>query len=94
MVKHIQGSSTSLRLTNLGNCKLMFWSARLLQLTKFPPVFCLYASLPRTSLLQGNASAGAKQLRQHFIFMVAGAQPVAYKPDCNAKPVSEVRVRT
>jgi len=36
-----------------------FRSAGPIQNTKFPPVFRLYASLPRTSLLQGIAATGA-----------------------------------
>jgi hypothetical protein len=42
------------------------------QNNKFLPVFCFYASLPRTSLLQGNASTGARGPKQHFIFRAAG----------------------
>jgi len=37
-------------------------SAWLVQNTKLLPVFRLYASLPRTSLLQGNTTTGAKWL--------------------------------
>jgi len=52
--------------------KIYIWSARPVLKRKFPPVFRFYASLPRASLLQVNASTGAKQLRQFFIFRVAG----------------------
>jgi hypothetical protein len=34
-------------------------SAIPVQNNQFLPVFCFYASLPRTSLLQGNTSTGA-----------------------------------
>ncbi|WP_230145184.1 MULTISPECIES: hypothetical protein [unclassified Pedobacter] len=37
------------------------------------PVLRLYASPPRTSLLQGTASTGARWPRQYSIFEVAGA---------------------
>jgi len=42
--------------------------------TKFFPIFCFYAfpNVRDTSLLQGNASTGAKWLRQLFNLGVAG----------------------
>ncbi|CAH0153876.1 hypothetical protein SRABI27_00591 [Pedobacter sp. Bi27] len=41
----------------------IIWSAPPVQNKKFLPVLRFYASLPRTSLLQGNAATGAKQAR-------------------------------
>jgi hypothetical protein len=49
--------------------------------TKLLPVLRFYASLPRTSLLQGIASTGAKWLEQLFIFEVAGCtKPLFLNP--------------
>ncbi|WP_230146699.1 hypothetical protein [Pedobacter sp. Bi126] len=60
----------------------MDWSAAPVQNTQSLPVFRFYASLPRTSLLQGNASTGAIGPKQYFIFVVAGcAQTLVPKPD-------------
>jgi hypothetical protein len=61
----------------------MIWSAMPVQSTKCVPVFCFYASLPRASLLQGNATAGAKWQMLHFILTVAGCTTFVPKPDCN-----------
>jgi hypothetical protein len=53
---------------------------------KILPVFRLYASLPRTSLLQGTASTGANRPKQLFILRVAGTETTVNKPDCNESP--------
>jgi len=47
------------------------WSAWPVYHKKFLPVFRLYASLPRASLLQGNASTGARWPQQYFICTAA-----------------------
>jgi hypothetical protein len=43
-------------------------SAIPVQNNQFLPVFCFYASLPRTSLLQGNTSTGANGAKIAFHF--------------------------
>jgi len=47
----------------------------------FVPVFCLYASLPRTSLLQGAAATGAKWLKRILFVGLQGAETFVAKPD-------------
>ncbi len=54
------------------NTQFLFGAQCLYQTLSSFPFFHFYASLPRTSLLQGNASTGAKWLRQLFILGVAG----------------------
>jgi len=49
----------------------MIWSAMPVHGKKFLPVFRFYASLPRTSLLQGIAATGAIWLQQPFICWIA-----------------------
>jgi len=67
----------------------IFWSAMLVQSNKCVPVLRLYASLPRTSLLQGIGSTGASWPRQHFIFAIAVCRKLVNKPDCNGKPTAQ-----
>ena len=53
---------------------IWIWSAMPVQNTQFLPVLRFYAfpKVRDTSLLQGNASTGANEPKQYFIFMVAG----------------------
>ncbi|MBO9674027.1 MAG: hypothetical protein J7577_11325 [Sphingobacteriaceae bacterium] len=61
--------------------RFIVWSAGHVLHTKFLPVFRLYASQTRTSLLQSNAATGAKWPMQYFIFLaLQGAQTFVPKP--------------
>ncbi|MBT2560032.1 hypothetical protein J7E50_19095 [Pedobacter sp. ISL-68] len=53
---------------------------------KFLPVLRFYASLPRTSLLQGNTSTGAIDEGSISFVGLQDAETLVPKPDCNVKP--------
>ncbi|NII83634.1 MULTISPECIES: hypothetical protein [unclassified Pedobacter] len=63
------------------------WSATAVIITHFVPVFRFYASLRRTSLLQGNAAPAAKGPVATSIGV--DEETVNYKPDCSGKPTAQ-----
>jgi len=64
------------------NKKLPFYrSAKFVQNNTFLPVLHLYASLPRTSLLQGNATTGAKGPHSISFVRLHGEETPVPKPD-------------
>lgn len=70
---------------------IWIWSAIPVQDTQFLPVFHFYASLPRTSLFQCNASTGAKWPQQYSFAGLLRAPTFVSKPDSSGSgPSSEV----
>ncbi|MBT2561867.1 hypothetical protein J7E50_20075 [Pedobacter sp. ISL-68] len=66
------------------------WSAEPVQNAMFLPVLRFYASLPRSSLLQGNASTGAKWQKSFSFLGLQGAQTLFLNPTAAAASDSSI----